>query len=60
MNRTMKSKGKEKIMWILPVIFPLASRGGCQLTMTARGFPSRVITVRSLGADVGAENSKTN
>lgn len=38
----------------LPVIFPLASKGGCQLTMTARGFPSRVMTVRSLGAEVGA------
>lgn len=38
----------------LPVIFPLASKGGCQLTMTARGFPSRVMTVKSLGAEVGA------
>lgn len=38
----------------LPVIFPLASKGGCQLTMTPRGFPSRVMTVRSLGAEVGA------
>lgn len=38
----------------LPVIFPFASKGGCQLTMTARGFPSRVMTVRSLGAEVGA------
>lgn len=44
----------------LPVIFPLASKGGCQLTMTARGFPSRVMTVRSFGAEVGAARQSRN
>lgn len=47
-------------MQMLPVIFPLASNGGCQLTMTARGFPSRVMTVKSLGAEVGAEKNENN
>jgi len=39
-----------------PVIRPLASKGGCQLIRMARGRPSRLITVRSLGAELGAVN----
>lgn len=37
-----------------PVIRPLASIGGCQLIRIARGRPSRLITVRSLGEELGA------
>lgn len=39
-----------------PVIRPLASIGGCQLIKMARGRPSRLITVKSLGAELGAVN----
>lgn len=39
-----------------PVIRPLASIGGCQLIRMARGRPSRLITVKSLGAELGAVN----
>lgn len=41
-----------------PVIRPLASIGGCQLIKMARGRPSRLITVKSLGAELGAVNYK--
>lgn len=43
-------------IWVnpLPVIRPLASIGGCQLIKMARGRPSRLITVKSLGAELGA------
>lgn len=37
-----------------PVIRPFASIGGCQLIKMARGRPSRLITVKSLGAELGA------
>jgi len=36
------------------VILPLASEGGCQLTMMVRGRPSLLTTVTSLGAELGA------
>lgn len=36
-----------------PVILPLASEGGCQLTMMVRGLPSLLTTVTSLGGEVG-------
>lgn len=36
------------------MIRPLASMGGCQLIRIARGRPSRLITVRSLGEELGA------
>lgn len=36
------------------MILPLASIGGCQLIRIARGRPSRLITVRSLGEELGA------
>ncbi len=36
-----------------PVIFPLASEGGCQLMMIVRGRPSLLTTVTSLGAELG-------
>lgn len=36
------------------MIRPLASMGGCQLIRMARGRPSRPITVRSLGEELGA------
>lgn len=38
------------------MIRPLASMGGCQLIKIVRGRPSRLITVRSLGAELGAFN----
>lgn len=36
-----------------PVIFPLASDGGCQFTIMVRGFPSLLTTVTSLGGEDG-------
>lgn len=39
-----------------PVSLPLASIGGCQLIKIDRGRPSRLITVKSLGAEPGAVN----
>ena len=44
----------------LPIIRPLASIGGCQLIKMVRGRPSRLITVKSLGAELGAVNSWIN
>lgn len=41
-----------------PVILPLASIGGCQLIRIARGRPSRLITVKSLGEELGAVSNK--
>lgn len=41
-----------------PVILPFASIGGCQLIKMARGRPSRLITVKSLGAELGAEKGR--
>lgn len=40
---------------LAPVILPLASEGGCQLTMMVRGRPSLLTTVTSFGAELGAE-----
>ena len=37
----------------LPVIFPLASEGGCQLTMMVRGLFSLLTTVTSFGEELG-------
>lgn len=39
---------------LLPVMRPLASIGGCQLIKMVRGRPSRLMTVKSLGAELGA------
>lgn len=36
-----------------PVIFPLASEGGCQLTMMVRGLFSLLTTVTSFGEELG-------
>ncbi len=40
------------------MIRPLASSGGCQLIRMARGRPSRPITVKSFGAELGADQWK--
>lgn len=49
----------ESVFWfVLPVILPLASDGGCQLMLMVRGRPSLLTTVTSLGADVGTEEIK--
>lgn len=43
------------------MILPLASEGGCQLTMMVRGRPSLLTTVTSLGAELGTgEKDKMN
>lgn len=36
-----------------PVILPLASEGGCQLTMMVRGLFSLLTTVTSFGEELG-------
>lgn len=41
-----------------PVIRPLASIGGCQLIKMERGRPSRLITVKSFGAELGASRKR--
>lgn len=41
-----------------PVIFPLASEGGCQLMMMVRGLFSLLTTVTSLGEELGTETGR--
>lgn len=49
------TRDRSVVIVLLPVILPLASEGGCQLTMMVRGRPSLLTTVTSFGAELGAE-----
>lgn len=42
------------------MIFPLASDGGCQLTMMVRGLFSLLTTVTSFGEELGTVEMETD